>query len=71
MKMRELGERTGVHRETIRVYLRHELVPPPARPRKTMAEYGEEHVKAVTTLRRLQQDSRLTLPQIRALEVAP
>jgi DNA-binding transcriptional MerR regulator len=60
MKMRELEERTGVHRETIRVYLRYELVPPPSRPRKTTADYGE-------AVRRLQQDSRLTLPQIKAL----
>jgi DNA-binding transcriptional MerR regulator len=67
MKMRELEERTGVHRETIRVYLRYELVPPPSRPRKTTADYGEEHVKAIMAVRRLQQDSRLTLPQIKAL----
>ena len=65
--MRELEERTGVHRETIRVYLRHELLPPPARPRKTVADYGEEHVKAIVAVRRLQQESRLTLPQIKAL----
>ncbi|WCT73769.1 MerR family transcriptional regulator [Sphingomonas naphthae] len=67
MKMRELEERTGVHRETIRVYLRHELIPPPVRPRKTVADYGEEHVQAINAVRRLQTDSRLTLPQIKAL----
>ena len=54
MKMRELEERTGVHRETIRVYLRYERVPPPVRPRKTTADYGEEHVKAIIVVRRLQ-----------------
>ncbi|WP_390902446.1 MerR family DNA-binding transcriptional regulator [Sphingomonas bisphenolicum] len=32
--MRELEERTGVHRETIRVYLREGLIPEPARPAK-------------------------------------
>jgi DNA-binding transcriptional MerR regulator len=65
--MRELEQRTGVHRETIRVYLRHDLVPPAKRPSKTVADYGEEHVKAILAVRRLQQDSRLTLPQIRAM----
>ena len=67
MKMRELELRTGVHRETIRVFLRHDLIPPPTRPRKTVAEYGEEHVQAIIAVRRLQQESRMTLPQIRAM----
>jgi DNA-binding transcriptional MerR regulator len=67
MKMRELELRTGVHRETIRVYLRYDLIPPPVRPSKTVADYGEEHVQAILAVRRLQQDSRLTLPQIRAM----
>lgn len=65
--MRELELRTGVHRETIRVYLRHDLIPPPARRSKTVADYGEEHVQAILAVRRLQHDSRLTLPQIRAM----
>ena len=65
--MRELETRTGVHRETIRVYLRHGLIPQPVRPRRNVADYGEEHVDAVIAVRRLQQDSRYTLPQIRAM----
>lgn len=67
MKMRELEERTGVHRETIRIYLRHKLIPEPMRPRRTVAYYGEEHVQAVLSVRRLQRDNRLTLPQIQAI----
>lgn len=67
MKMRELELRTGVHRETIRVYLRLELIPPPVRPAKTVAVYGEEHVQAIKAVRRLQQDSRLSLLQIKAM----
>ena len=67
MKMRALEERTGVHRETIRVYLREGLIPEPARPRKTVAEYGEEHVQAILAVRRLQRENRLTLPQIKAV----
>lgn len=64
MKMRELELRTGVHRETIRVYLRHGLIPPPERPRKTVAHFSEEHVQAIKAVRRLQQEDRLSLAQI-------
>jgi DNA-binding transcriptional MerR regulator len=67
MKMRELEERTGVHRETIRVYLRAGLIPEPERPHKTVADYGEEHVQAILAVRRLQRDNRLTLAQIKAI----
>lgn len=67
MKMRELEERTGVHRETIRVYLREQLIPQPERPRKTVADYGEEHVQAILAIRRLQRENRLTLAQIKAI----
>lgn len=67
MKMRELEQRTGVHREVVRLYLRHGLIPEPDRPKRTVAIYGEHHVQAIATVRRLQHDSRLTLPQIKAL----
>ena len=67
MKMRELEMRTGVHRETIRVFLRNEVIPPPVRTGKTVADYGEEHVQAILAVRKLQQQTRLTLPQIRAM----
>lgn len=65
--MRELETRTGVHRETIRVFLRHGLIPQPSRPRRNVADYGEEHVQAIIAVRQLQRESRLTLPQIRAM----
>lgn len=64
MKMAELEARTGVHRETIRVYLRHGLLPPPQRPHRNVAIYGEEHVEAIAAVQRLQRENRLTLPEI-------
>lgn len=67
MKMRDLETRTGVHRETIRVYLRHGLIPEPDRPHRNVADYSEKHVSAIITIRQLQQESRLTLAQIGAL----
>lgn len=65
MKMRELEARTGVNRETIRVYLRAGLVPEPSRPARNVADYGEEHVRAILAVRKLQRDSAMTLPQIK------
>jgi DNA-binding transcriptional MerR regulator len=67
MKMRDLETRTGVHRETIRVYLRHKLIPEPDRPHRNVADYNEKHVSAILAIRQLQQDNRLTLTQIGAL----
>lgn len=72
MKMRELERRTGVHRETIRVYLRQGLLPEPARPARNVADYGEAHVRGIAAIRRLQTEQRLPLARIRrALEGDP
>lgn len=65
MKMRELEQRTGVHREVIRVFLRNGLLPEPQRPKPNVAVYGEEHVRAVMAIRRLQQEQRLSIEEIR------
>lgn len=65
MKMRELETRTGLNRETIRVYLRNGLVPEPARPRHNVADYNESHVTAIIAVRDLQRNSGLTLNQIK------
>ncbi|WP_374413765.1 MerR family transcriptional regulator [Novosphingobium colocasiae] len=66
MKMRELEARTGVNRETIRVLFREGLLPEPSRPARNVADYGEDHVRAILAVRKLQLDSRMTLPQIKA-----
>lgn len=69
MKMRDLESRTGVNRETIRVYLRHGLLPDPLRPKANVADYGEEHVRSILAIRQLQKDKRLPLHLIkRAME---
>ena len=67
MKMRELEARTGVNRETIRVYFREGLLPEPNRPARNVADYGEDHARAITTVRKLQRDSGMTVPQIKAM----
>lgn len=67
MKMRELEARTGVNRETIRVYFREGLLPEPNRPARNVADYGEEHARAIAAVRKLQRESGMTLPQIKAM----
>ena len=67
MKMRELEAKTGVNRETIRVFFREGLLPEPSRPARNVADYGEEHVRAIQAVRKLQHDSGMTLPQIKSV----
>jgi DNA-binding transcriptional MerR regulator len=67
MKMRELEAKTGVNRETIRVYFREGLLPEPDRPARNVADYGDEHVRAIVAIRKLQHESGMTLPQIKSV----
>lgn len=65
MKMRELERRTGVSRQMVQFYLAHGLLPEPVRPKPNVADYGEEHVRAVETIRRLQTEGRLKIHEIK------
>lgn len=65
MKMRELERRTGVSRQMVQFYLAHGLLPEPARPKLNVADYGEEHVRAIETIRRLQTEGRLKIHEIK------
>jgi DNA-binding transcriptional MerR regulator len=67
MKMRDLEHKTGVNRETIRVYFRHNLLPAPTRPKPNVADYDESHVRAIIAVRDLQKNNGLTLRQIKAV----
>lgn len=72
MKMRDLEQRTGVNRETIRVYLRHGLMPEPLRPKANVADYSEDHVRSVLAIRQLQKERHLPLHLIkRAMDGDP
>ncbi|HLY78885.1 MAG TPA: MerR family transcriptional regulator [Caulobacteraceae bacterium] len=61
MKMRELEQRSGVGRETIRYYIGLGLLPEPARPKPNVADYGEEHVRRLGVIKRLQAERYLPL----------
>ena len=71
MKMRELEQRSGIGRETIRYYMRLGLLPEPARPKANVADYGEEHVQRLATIRRLQAQHYLPLSFIKTLLERP
>lgn len=65
MKMRELEQRTGVGRETIRYYLKEGLLPEPERPKPNVAHYSDAHVRAIVAIKKLQADRFLPLAAIK------
>ena len=65
--MRELEQRTGVGRETIRYYIREGLLPEPARASRNSASYSEAHVRRLKAIKRLQEERFLPLAVIRSL----
>jgi DNA-binding transcriptional MerR regulator len=67
MKMQALEARTGVGRETIRYYIRLGLLPEPERPKPNVAVYGDEHVRRIEVIKRLQQERYLPLAFIKTL----
>ena len=71
MKMRELEQRSGVGRETIRYYIGMGLLPEPARPKPNVADYSEEHVRRLAVIRRLQAERYLPLGFIKTVLERP
>lgn len=67
MKMKELEQRTGVGRETIRYYIRMGLLAPPERPKRNVARYSDEHVRGLAAIRKLQNERFLPLNVIRSV----
>lgn len=67
MKMKELEERSGIGRETIRYYIREGLLPEPDRPKTNVAIYSEEHLRRLDLIRTLQRERFLPLGVIRKL----
>ena len=65
--MRELEQKTGVGRETIRYYIRESLLPEPARASRNSASYSEAHVTRLKAIKRLQEERFLPLAVIRSL----
>ncbi len=55
---------TGASREMIKYYLRNELLPPPSKPRRNLSLYSDRHIKLIILIRRFQEETRLSLPEI-------
>lgn len=49
----------------VQFYLAHGLLPEPVRPKPNVAEYGEEHVRAIGVIRRLQTEGRMKIQEIK------
>jgi DNA-binding transcriptional MerR regulator len=67
MRMRELEQRTGVGRETIRFYIREGLLPEPARSSRNSANYSDDHIARLRAIKRLQEERFLPLGVIKTL----
>lgn len=67
MKMKELEDRTGISRETIRYYIREGLLPEPEKPTQTIALYSEAHVERIRLIKTLQDEQFLPLRQIKSV----
>jgi DNA-binding transcriptional MerR regulator len=67
MKMRELEQRSGAGRETIRYYIREGLLPEPERLARNVANYDESHVERLRTIRKLQEERFLPLDVIKRI----
>lgn len=53
LRMRDLVQKSGLKASTLQFYLREGLIPPPERPATNSAIYGEPHLHAARTLKRL------------------
>jgi len=65
--MKDLEARTGISREAIHFYLREGLLPEPARPKRNVAHYSEEHVVRIKVIKRLQEERFLPLGVIKTM----
>jgi len=64
--MKQLSELTGMSRQAIHFYIKQGLVPPPLNRTRTSAEYTDEHVERIRTIRRMRDEQFLPLAAIRA-----
>lgn len=67
MRMRDLEQRTGIGRETIRFYIREGLLPEPQKASRNSARYDDQHVIRLKAIKRLQEERFLPLAVIKAL----
>ncbi len=69
-RMSELVDVSGVSRDMIKYYLRANLLPKPRKPRPNLSLYSEKHLLLIQLIRRIQQQTTLSLPEIAAVFMA-
>lgn len=67
LKMRDLVEASGLDRQAIHFYIREGLLPPGEKTGRNQARYGDEHIRRLETIRKLQREHFLPLKAIRAV----
>jgi len=67
LRMRELCREVGCTRQTIHFYLRSGILPSPRASGKNTALYGDEHIRGVLTIKRLQDEFSLPIRAIKDL----
>ncbi|MFH2132567.1 MAG: MerR family transcriptional regulator [bacterium] len=65
MKISELVKKTGVSKETIHYYIREGLLRKPRKTGRNVAQYSEEYVDQIQTIKALQDNHYLPLSVIR------
>ncbi|MBT4269053.1 MAG: MerR family transcriptional regulator [Deltaproteobacteria bacterium] len=65
MKISELVKSTGVSKETIHYYIREGLLRKPRKTGRNVAQYGEEYVEQIRTIKALQDNHYLPLSVIK------
>ncbi|MGB1140730.1 MAG: MerR family transcriptional regulator [Halioglobus sp.] len=66
-RISELVESSGVSRDMIKYYLRAGLLPPAHKPRPNLSHYTADHLRLIALIRKFQEQTRLSLPQIAQL----
>ena len=66
-RISELVEASGVSRDMIKYYLRAGLLPPAQKPRPNLSLYTDEHLALIGLVRRFQEQTKLSLPDIAEL----
>jgi len=67
MKISELVQKTGVSKETIHYYIREGLLRKPRKTGRNAAQYSDEHVEQIKTIKALQDNHYLPLAVIRKI----
>lgn len=67
MKISELVQKTGVSKETIHYYIREGLLRKPRKTGRNVAQYSEEYIEQIRTIKALQDNHYLPLAIIRKI----